>query len=461
MIDFTHIGDFSWRYFFYNHYLKFFHNHLYYRKLHVINRRNIPPKGEPVLVIYNHQNGLNDPLNILYMFDDFRQPVFIARGDIFKKEKVAKILRFLKILPTFRSRDGGVSDVKYNMTSFNIAAKVLNDGGTFVIAPEAQHQQGRYLGYFKKGFPRIAFAAEEKAGFQLNLQILPVNIHYKDYYNARSEVVLTVGEPFGCAEFAESFKKDPNIAYTLLNEKARARLKAITPDIEAYEDYYQEIDLLRRMWVKPRLRQKGLSTSYFPNFPPEEVKLLQEISTMQSERPERFAQLMQTSGEYSDELSRLNLRDWIIGRKVSFPKVLLYTVAAVLFFPFFLLGLINNIIPFTIPTVLSRKIKDRQLHASFHFVGALVSFTLFYLLVFVILWIATKSVLWALGYLLLMFLSFFAFYHYKRGLIKLKALWRYYKLRRAGKTRRAEELKTELVNAVFIEGEVVGYGITG
>ena len=92
MIDFTHVGDFSWRYFYYNHYLKFFHNHLYYRKMHVVNRENIPAKGKPVLIIYNHQNGLSDPLNILYMFDDFRQPVFIARGDIFKKDRVARFV---------------------------------------------------------------------------------------------------------------------------------------------------------------------------------------------------------------------------------------------------------------------------------------------------------------------------------------------------------------------------------
>ena len=445
MIDFTHIGDFSWRYFCYNHYLKFFHNHLYYRKMHVINRKNIPPKGKPVLIIYNHQNGLNDPLNILYMFDDFRQPVFIARGDIFKKDRVAKILRFLKILPTFRTRDGGVSDIKYNMTSFNLAAKVLNNGGTLVIAPEAQHQQGHYLGSFKKGFPRIAFAAEEMAEFKLNLQILPVNIHYKDYYNARSEVVLTVGEPFGCAEFAEIFKNDPNAAYLALNEKARAQLKAITPDVEQYEEFYQEIDFLRLLWVKPRLEKKGLSTSYFPNYPQEEVVLLQKISAMQSEQPERFSQLMQNTREYLDELRRLNLRDWIIDRNVCFSKVLLYTISAVLAFPFYLFGLINNIIPFAVPAMLRKKIKDRQLHSSFNFVGGMVSFTIFYLLVFAIVWIASKSVLCALGYLLLMYLSFFAFYYYKRGFIKLKALWRYYKLQHAGETRRAEELKRLLV----------------
>lgn len=445
MIDFTHVGDFSWRYFWYNHYLKFFHNHLYYRKMHVINRENIPAKGKPVLIIYNHQNGLSDPLNILYMFDDFRQPVFIARGDIFKKDRVAKILRFLKILPTFRTRDGGVSDIKYNMTSFGIAAKVLNDGGTLVIAPEAQHQQGHYLGSFKKGFPRIAFAAEEMSDFKLDLQILPVNIHYKDYYNARSEVVLTVGEPFGCAEFAEVFKDDPNAAYLALNKKARAQLKAITPDVEQYEEFYQEIDFLRQLWIKPRLEKKGLSTSYFPNYPQEEIELLHEISAMQSEQPEHFSQLMQNTREYLDELRRLNLRDWIIGRKVGLAKVLLYTISAVLAFPFYLFGLINNIIPFAMPAMLRKKIKDRQLHSSFNFVGGMVSFTIFYLLVFAIVWIASKSVLCALGFLLLMCLSFFAFYYYKRGFIKLKALWRYYKLQHAGETRRAEELKRLLV----------------
>ena len=446
MIDLSHIGDFSRQYFVYNLYLKFFHNHLYYRKLHVVNRENIPAKGEPVLVIYNHQNGVNDPLNILYMFDDFRQPVFIARGDIFKKDRVAKILRFLKILPTFRTRDGGVSDIKYNMTSFNLAADVLNNGGTLVIAPEAQHQQGRFLGSFKKGFPRIAFAAEEKAGFKLGLKILPVNIHYKDYYNARSEVVLTVGEPFGCAEFAESFKTDPNIAYGLLNDKARACLKAITPDIEAHEEYYEEIDLLRQMWVKKRLEKKGLSTSYFPNYPAEEVALLQEISAMQHQEPQNFSDLMKTSREYLDELQKLNLKDWIIGKKVGLAKVLLYTIAAVLLFPLFLFGSVCNIIPFEMPALLRKKIKDRQLHSSFNFVMGMVAFTLYYLIVLAVAWIVSKSFLCALGCVFAMVLSFFIFYAYKKGFVKLKALWRYYKLNRAGETKRAEELKTIIMS---------------
>src|SRR5574344_1315672 len=103
MISFDNIDKFSRRYDLYMRLLCITHNLVYYRNFYVLNQENIPPKGQPIIVIANHQNGLMDALAILHtMFQDRRQPVFIARGDIFKKDKVARILRFLKILPTFR-----------------------------------------------------------------------------------------------------------------------------------------------------------------------------------------------------------------------------------------------------------------------------------------------------------------------------------------------------------------------
>ena len=68
MIDFSQIGKFSWKYHFYNVYLRFNHNHVYYKEYRVINSENIPPKGTPTLVIANHQNGLTDALVLLYMY---------------------------------------------------------------------------------------------------------------------------------------------------------------------------------------------------------------------------------------------------------------------------------------------------------------------------------------------------------------------------------------------------------
>lgn len=107
MISFDKINEFDRLYHVWNHYFRWAHNKLYYKQIQIIGYENLPPKGYPVFVISNHLNALMDPLAILYLFKDKRQPVFIARGDIFKKSDfIAKILRFLKILPTFRSRDG-------------------------------------------------------------------------------------------------------------------------------------------------------------------------------------------------------------------------------------------------------------------------------------------------------------------------------------------------------------------
>lgn len=445
MIDLTHIDDFSHSYNFFNLYLKQFHNWFYYKRVYVVGRKNIPEKGKPVIIIANHQNGANDALNILYMFNDHRQPVFIARGDIFKKDAVAKILRYLKILPTFRTRDGGFNDVKYNMTSFDIASDILTRGNTLVIYPEAQHQQGHYLGTFKKGFPRIAFAAEEKADFKLGLQILPINIHYLDYFNARTKVSLTVGEPFGFDEFFETFKTDPNIAYQQLNAKARAQLKALTPDIELHQEYLKEIELLRTMWVKPCLTKKGLNPNYFPYHRAEEITIIDRITKMKTEEPDRFEYLMLITRQYIEELEQLNLRDWVVGQEISLSQLLGKTLIYLILLPLFLFGLINNAIPFYFPAYLRRNIKDRHLHASFHCVGSIVSFTLYYPIMFAILWIVSKSVLFALAYIVAMFASFFIFFEYKRSWLKFSARWRYYFKQLIGMTSVAEEYKSEIM----------------
>ncbi|MDR1543942.1 MAG: hypothetical protein LBS50_05960, partial [Prevotellaceae bacterium] len=51
--------------------------------------------------------------------------------------------------------------------------------------------------------------------------------------------------------------------------------------------------------------------------------------------------------------------------------------------PLVIFGFLNNFIPFNASTLITRKIKDRMLHSSFHIVmGILFTFPLWYLLVF-------------------------------------------------------------------------------
>ena len=61
------------------------------------------PSDGAVIISPNHTNTLMDALVILQSRRD--RTVFAARADIFRKPRIAAILRFLKILPMARSRD--------------------------------------------------------------------------------------------------------------------------------------------------------------------------------------------------------------------------------------------------------------------------------------------------------------------------------------------------------------------
>lgn len=447
MINFENINHFSRLYDILNRYLRFTHNHFYYKKFHIYGKENIPPKGVPTFIISNHQNGLMDALAILYLFSDRRQPVYIARGDIFKNQTIAKILRFLKIMPTFRSRDGNRKDIEQNNTSFGIAAQVLKEGGTLAIFPEAGHQAGHFLSSFKKGFPRIAFKAEEFANFELNLQIVPLNIHYSDYFNFRSELLVTVGKPFSFKEFFELYKTEPNQAYIALNEKSKKEIKSLSLDIEDKE-HYEDYETLRTIFHTPLKELKKRDKQYLHTQLNEDITIVANINRLKEQDPSTFATLMQTASDYRNELKKLNLRDWLISnKKITFCHLILQSAVLFLLFPIFLFGFIHNIIPFSLPNILKRKIKDPMLHSSLHYaLSVIISFPIIYLILFFIVLCISEKVVISLLYIGTVFGALFIFYGYKRAFIKWKAAWRYYLLNKKKNPQiiRLKKLKEEL-----------------
>ncbi|MBO4657586.1 MAG: 1-acyl-sn-glycerol-3-phosphate acyltransferase, partial [Bacteroidales bacterium] len=168
-LDFSKVNKWNFFYELTYNYLHFVHNYVYYRQYRVNGKENLP-KDEGYLVISNHQNSLNDALGILFATGK-KHPVFIARADIFKKPAIGKILRWLKMMPAYRVRDG-VDELGKNEEIFRQAARVITEGDPIVLFPEALHQDGRYLGTFKKGFARIAFETVEQTDFKMKMKII-------------------------------------------------------------------------------------------------------------------------------------------------------------------------------------------------------------------------------------------------------------------------------------------------
>lgn len=424
MISFENVDRFNIHFYIQMHYLRFALKHVFYRKVYVKGLENIPKKGEPVFVISNHQNGMMDPINILCMFPDKRLPVFIARGDIFKKDAIAKILRYFRIMPTFRTRDGGRSDILQNNVTFSIAGKILQRGGTMIMFPEAGHQHGRYLSTFKKGFPRICFAAEEEADYNLNLKILPMNLHYSDYFTIGEKVLLTIGEPFTIKEFFEQYKTEPNNAFVAMNEKARERVKAMSIDIKDPE-LYDEFDLLRTMVSTNRVKMSGKKVD-FPELYLEEKRVIDDLDAMREQEPEKFDDLMQKTKDYMGKIRELKLPDWVVGEKITFPNIVLRFLLGVLVAPFAIFGFINNAIPFFSCNILIDKVKDPMLHSSVRFGVGFFLFPVYYLILLGVVWGVSHSFWFALAYVLVTFITLYFLVYTIRGVKRFAIRCHYY-----------------------------------
>ena len=100
------------------------------------------PGDKPIVFAPNHQNALSDPMAIL--LHTKYQPVWLARADIFKKGIITFLLRFLKIMPIYRVRDGKEQLAK-NERTFAHSIKVLenNFDARPILSPTVSKGQER------------------------------------------------------------------------------------------------------------------------------------------------------------------------------------------------------------------------------------------------------------------------------------------------------------------------------
>jgi len=444
MIDFDKIANHSYIWDIIMPYFRLAFCDIFFKEYCIVGRENIPPPNTPLFVIANHQNSVNDALAIISMFKDYRQPVSLARGDAFKKDRIAKILRFWKVMPTYRSRDGEKSDILKNVGTFQIASNILKNGGVIIMFPEAEHQQGRFLGTFKKGVPRICFNAEEAANYTLNLQILPVNLHYSNIQKFREKILIEIGSPFKINELLELYKTNPNEAYTQFNEKARNILKSMVLDIEE-RAYYEEYNLLRELVRSYRIKNNYTTYNFFDEFK-EEKKVIYEINRLKNEDPKKFEVLMTTTKAYSQSLKKMNLRNELVNKKITGLGLVAKTVLLILLFPVFLFGFINNGVPCYLTSFLLKKIKDKVFHGSIQFAIGFLLFPLWYLLIFILLWFISNSIIIALSYTILAFVSLFIYFRYKVTVLKLRHTWRYFLKRNTDAIINLNELKTKILS---------------
>lgn len=168
-----------------------------YRSFRYEGLEKIPTDGA-VIFAPNHTNALCDAMAVLGI--DHGQKVFVARADIFKDPKKAKILNWLKIMPINRVRDGW-EEVRHNDETMNKAVEVLRDGVPFCIFAEGTHHPDRTILPLSKGIFRIALQANDSFGQDKPIYIVPVGIEYGDFFHLWTSVKVTIGEAINVTAF--------------------------------------------------------------------------------------------------------------------------------------------------------------------------------------------------------------------------------------------------------------------
>jgi 1-acyl-sn-glycerol-3-phosphate acyltransferase len=399
----------------------FAHNWLFNKRVYKNGEENLP-KNEAMLLVGNHQNALMDA----YAFSCPRkwEPVLVARADVFSKPLFAKMLMRLRVLPVFRMRDGK-ENLQNNEEIFTKATEILKKKRIFGLFPEASHLGMRRLRLFQKGYSRIAFKAEEESDFKLGLKIIPIGINYSNYFEYRSTMVINYGKPIEIADLEETYKRSPNEAHKIVKERVEKEFRPLIIDIQN-EDYYETFDKMREIYSSKMLKTLNLKKKNHANQFIADKKLIPILDECNVKNPELIKELDTDNKEYTKLLIKKGLKNSLIATKKSWILHLIRTFAIILSFPLFIYGIINNFIPFKIPKLITRKIKDRNFHTSFDFTLGVFLFPIYHFILFVLAWIFIDIWWFKWIYILTLFPSgIFSFWYWK--MLKNNILtWKYY-----------------------------------
>lgn len=351
---------------------------LTHRKFTVHGLEHIP-HDKPVIFAPNHQNALLDALAIIFA-GNF-QPVFLARADIFKNKIVAAVLRFLKIMPVYRIRDGKETLDK-NKGVFDQAVAILQNNHMLCLFPEASHIGMKSMLPHKKAIPRIVFAAAEATSFELDIQIVPVGINYTSYFGFRRSVDIRFGPPILARPYYNVYQDSgENKASSMLRDAIFEALKKLVvhvPEKKLYPLYEQAFEMASAGVLH-------LNNMPQDDFVTREQWLTEKISKRLQQAATDDNNPLATASQYKTLKTKLKLSEKGILPIVPmqfFRQFILF----VLTLPFTIWGaLVNGLVFYLTRYPYRKKIEDPQFYSSFSFVLSLLAYPLWYTAVFCLL----------------------------------------------------------------------------
>lgn len=228
----------------------------YYKKIIVVKESQIP-KNKPTLFLSNHQNALIDALLIATTSGSFSY--FLTRASVFKKTIVSKLLYSVNMLPVYRVRDGW-STISKNNYIFKTCTEKLKNNEAVALFPEGNHNINRTVRPLSKGFSRIIFESLSTYP-ELDLQLIPIGINYKEGTTFGDSVALYYGNPISAKSIVANFTNEEVIT---LRQTIQEKIKGLTTHIESdvYTETISKLSDLHIDYLNPKAVNKCIDSNF-------------------------------------------------------------------------------------------------------------------------------------------------------------------------------------------------------
>ena len=373
---------------------------IYFSQIEITGLDRLPKQG-PVVLVLNHPNGLLDPLFVLTACD--RRVSFLAKEPLFRMPLVGFFVRTFECLPVYRRSDG--ADPAKNRQSVLRAIELLAQGNAIAIFPEGISHSDPGLMPFRTGAARIALAASSPTLGATRVQVVPCGLYYDDKTTFRSRVLVTFGDsvPAPAVELDERFEPPPRATreFTKVLQQSLSQVTLNAPSLE----------VLRLTHLGERLLHgaEGDAAAIEKRAPVR--RTFEEALTIRTRMVEGYARLVEAEPDALHELvGRLDEFDRFMTKhklkleqRVLFPveMVIAYVLSALLvtltLLPLAVLGTLMNLLPYHFVAWLAKRYAKAEddLVSSGKVVGGIFTFPAFWLLVALVVGLATQPV-WGL-----------------------------------------------------------------
>ncbi len=331
----------------------------YFRKVKIVGKENVPAEG-PYIFVANHPSAFMDPIVVATSIKP--SVYFIAAGEyVGKGVKGWFFQKALHMIPVFRPSTRP-EEAHKNKDMFLKCHEHLTKRGALLIFPEGVSLTDKKLKPLKTGTVRIALGAEQANDFELNIPIIPIGLNYSDPHQFRSDLFVKIGAPIyiksyinAVADF-NALTEEGEIEFTKkITEDIEIQMRRTIVHVETNDDEIL-LEKLNAVFSTEVKRQFDIKYNDQEGEFEMQKDFLKAIHYYKKKDVESFNATLEKVDNYLQTLEKYGLSDKDIGQfrsRYTYRRVTTYFLG----FPFFLVGLITNYLPYRIVGMIVDRIR--------------------------------------------------------------------------------------------------------